>query len=231
MYKKATSRFVMFALSAVLLLCLTGCHIAPTITEWGAASDVANELPSYCAVQIYDVNIDWHEQYASAHGTKYTKFAAYYGTVDLTASYSISRKSDGWVYEGFYEDDDTRAGVVSADLSGYYNYDGYSFELQATDDPNVYTMYADVWYDDTSRVEEYELTFERQNDDGWFWGDSNDFHMVANAYIHDDFSLSLQGDELVMTAPEYGVLASGLSGDLPISWYDDNVEFGELSAN
>ena len=225
MRKNCLSCLALLVLVIGLLCSLSGCNMTPTITEAKAASDVANEIPQYCAIEINDVSMHWDEQGAVAHGTKYTKYAAYYGTVDLTAMYSISQGSNGWKYDGFYVDDDSRTGVVGVDLSGSYNsFENVVFELEATSDPNVYTMYINIWDDDVSHVEKCDLTFKRRDyNNDWFWvwnTDCNNFTMEAS---YSGFAFALQDDKFLLTQPYNDVLASGLECSLPVSWSDPNV--------
>ena len=225
MRKTLISRLVLSALVLGLLCSLSGCNIMPTITERDVLNDILPEYPPYCLLEVNDIIIEWEHQSAVARCTKYNKYASYYGTVDVNAYYSISTKSGGWKYEGAFDDDDTYEAVVSVDLSGSYSCDGISFTLKSTDDPNVYTLYSS--FDSSGSYTQKDITFKLRSNSSWLFGDPDKFWMQASDYLYDDyFTLALQNDELLITEPVYGVLASGLEGSVPVSQLDSNVGAG-----
>ena len=225
MRKKLIFRLALSALVLGLLCSLSGCNMTPTITERDVLNDVLPEYPPYCILEVNDIDIDWEHQGAVARCTKYNKYASYYGIVDVNAYYSISRDSGGWKYEGAFDDDDTYTAVVSVDLSGSYSCDGISFTLEATGDPNVYTLYGS--FGDGGSYAQKDITFQRRSNSTWLFGDPDNFWMQASDYLYDDcFTLALQNDELLITEPVYGVLASGLEGALPVSTLDTNIGVG-----
>lgn len=71
-----------------------------------------------------------------------------------------------------------------------------------------------------------DITFQYRSN-SWFFNKSDDFWMEASDYLDGNYlTLSLSNDELLIEGPVYGVLASGLDGDLPIDTWDSNVGVG-----
>ena len=224
MQRKHLFRLALPLLVLGLLCSLSGCNMMPMVTKQDVLDDLLPDYPPYCVFEVGEIETSWEDQYAIAHCTKYTNYAAYYSVVDVNARYGISRKSKGWQLEHALNDNDTFQAVISVDLSGSYSCDGFSFELESTDDPNVYTLYGNV-APDGSYIQT-DITFQYRSD-SWFFNESDDFWMEASDYLDGNYlTLSLSNDELLIEGPVYGVLASGLDGDLPIDTWDSNVGVG-----